>query len=46
MEDKEKNKKLIRTLIILIVVFSIVTIGLNVFNKKNENKKFNDSVCW
>lgn len=39
MEDKEKNKKLIRTLIILIVVFSIVTIGLNVFNKKNENKK-------
>ena len=39
MEDKEKNKKLVRTLIILIVVFSAVTIGLNVFNKKNATNK-------
>ena len=39
MEEIEKNKKLVKTLIILIVIFSAITIGLNMFNKKNETNK-------
>lgn len=39
MEEIEKNKKLVKTLIILIVICSAITIGLNMFNKKNETNK-------